>query len=313
MKKKLSFILLSGILFLGSCTSGSDSPDPVDPVDKVDVTQEKLKGTWEIYYESKTLNSSNLSIRTIGYDGFKIKFDATDLTEGAYNNYSEYNIEGDRTSQGKYKVKSDKNTVQFEFKSPYTGKDTTTYFIFNALTNDYLKRVDTYTEKLNNVTYIVSDVQAMRNIDGDYTKAWWPTSEEKKATVSQSYLIGTWKIQDLIKKEQNSSGAWVTSSDQSTEQGKQIGRVYTFNQNGTFILIDKDGAKIEGNYYIVDDVVHLLYNGIDPDTKKEGRVKTSYRLKNLNTNNFTFYTYGTINYNNKAILLIETITTLVKQ
>lgn len=251
------FLLIS--LIQVSCTSNDngedDEPTPIDVV--VPVNQANLVGSWQLYYFTKQVNSG-LTLRYLLEDGYGI----TLFAEGSdgKSRFKETDARDIVTNQGTYTVIGS-DSIKFEFKSLYSGEDTTSTVSVARLSDKRLTTYDKYTmlSKDKSVKYNVFDVRVFRNMKtmpNDYPGV------DKEPIVLEK-LFGKWEVYSYRFFVNGQAPANIAEI-----QAKNIGVVYYFYKDGNgkskFKLYDNTQIlRDQGDLAVIDDVIHLYFNAND--------------------------------------------------
>lgn len=276
MKKFLyAFFLIFSLIGLSSCNSDSREDPPPPPTEIP--SEEKLIGTWEIYFFQKDLILNGRlyeGSRDPENDGFHTKF----YKEGSTYKYISYNAIGMVTDLGLYEIKED-HLLNFYVKEcvPPNGTElkdsvfTTIQDITGFSTSEgIMYLVAKYDADAGGRTFGVEDLKKYRN------KETAPNVHPgvDKINVKFDDYLGTWQIHGYEikidgKYDQKESDKWFSEAKDTKY------RLY-YDQDG-YKRCDYDGYDADGNPYpmhglhvvIIDDVMHFLFNNTEnPDAPR---------------------------------------------
>lgn len=276
MKKFLyAFFLIFSLIGLNSCNSDSRSDPTPPPIETP--SEDKLIGTWEIYYFQKDLTLGTKfyeGSRDPENDGFHTKF----YKEGDTYKYTSYNAIGMVTDLGLFEIKDD-HLLNFHVKEcvPPNGtvlKDsvfTTVQDITGFSSNEgIMYLVNEYNSEAGGKVFGVSDLKKYRN------KETAPNAHPgvDKINIKFDDYLGSWQIYGYEikidgKYDEKVTNEWLTSA-------KDTKYTLYYDQDG-YKRCDYDGYNEDGDPYpmhglyvvIIDDVMHFLFNNTeDPDAPR---------------------------------------------
>lgn len=276
----LFYITIILLIALPSCvkTESDTTIDPVTPPDPdnpaVTLTREYLNGEWVLFYNNKLFkNNQNESLGT-NYRYPDIE--GRRLTYDLQGNYTEENAWGDTIySSGKYNI-----TLKAASK---TGYDQITYtpdydyekdlsprtFNYPLVTKNYFDRYNDYvaTNTTTKKQYYISDTWYFRKADSDYL-----LPNKKMGVIELSSLLGTWRF--IGYNYFTNSTAEVKSEYQELIDNQTA---YTFYSDYTFKRNNsKNSTEVNGDYFILDDIVQTKWPAIVIDKKTNQLKDTIY-------------------------------------
>lgn len=300
LKTVTKLIFLLTLTILASCVKNNDEVKTKPSPEKVELTFKNIAGSWEIYFYTKSVVDAKTNVKSqyrfTEEDGYSVTF----LEDGTYY---ENNVFGHRNISGKYLIGDfdaddkdkiweigplpgkKKNGVFMTYKTLKTKVDTTMRAEIPELYSDHFAYRDRYwgTTKDGKTTFLVEDIKYLRNLKK--APNYMPEGKEfYKNNIDIQQLLGRWEFYNqfvIINGVRHEATDSVKAQFNrlytvfKIENGLNIFEEYIIKQNKE-TLKDETVLNRNGEFKVIDDVVHMYNIYTDPNTKE--KVVESFKL-----------------------------------